>query len=143
MTDEGTDDGGGRDDRDGNAGDDRNGEAGTESTPGRTGASLSLNAILEILAHHHRREILRALIEAPSDTATVDELTERLARLEADRTGLRPGRDQLEVTFHHVHLPKLTDASLVEYDARSATLRYRPHDRVEELLEMLEDDGST
>lgn len=40
--------------------------------------ALSLNAILELLAHHHRRAILRTLSAAPDHTATVDELVARL-----------------------------------------------------------------
>ena len=129
MTDEGTDDRGDRDDGEGRSSD--------ESEIEKSEASLSMNAMLEILAHHHRREILRVLVGSADDSATVDELTNRIARVEAERTGLQPGHDQIEMEFHHVHLPKLTDAGLVEYDARSTAVRYRSHDRLEELLEYL------
>ena len=132
MTDEGTDDRSDRDERD-----DREERSSDESAIEKSDASLSLNAMLEIVAHHHRREILRTLIESSDDTATLDELMNRIARLEAERTGLEPGHDQIEMAFHHVHLPKLTDAGLVEYDPRSTAVRYRSHDRLEGLLEYL------
>lgn len=95
---------------------------------------LSLNATLEILAHHHRREILCILTNAPDHTATVDELINR----EAERTDERPGHDEIEVAIHHVHLPKMADAGVVEYDARSQELRYWRNDRLEDLLEYVQ-----
>lgn len=107
------------------------------------GTVLSLNAILEVLAHNHRREILSALVDAPSQSSTVDELTNRITKLEAERTGKHPGRDQIEMTFHHVHLPKLIDVGLVEYDPRFQELRYRRCERLEGLLEYLESVEST
>lgn len=110
---------------------------GNALAPDGGGADLSLNALLEVLAHHQRREILRVLADAPDHTASVDELISHVSDLEVDRTGERPGRDQLEMTFHHVHLPALTDVGLVEYDARSKDVRYRRHERVEDLLEYL------
>lgn len=99
---------------------------------------LSLNATLEVLAHHHRREILRTLVDAPRHVAVVDELVSRLSNRETKRTGERPGRDQIVMELHHIHLPKLTEVGLVEYDARSQELRYQRHERLEGLLEYLE-----
>lgn len=111
---------------------------GNALAPDGSGADLSLNALLEVVAHHQRREILRVLVDAPDHTASVDELMNHVSDLEVDRTGERPGRDQLEMSFHHVHLPVLTDVRLVEYDARSKDVRYRRHERVEDLLEYLD-----
>lgn len=101
-------------------------------------AALSLNAILELLAHHDRRLILRFLSEAPDHTATVDELVNHLIEEETEQTGKRPGRDQLKMQLHHTHLPKLTEAGVVEYDTRSQELRYWRHERLEDILEYLQ-----
>ena len=115
----------------------------TERISNENEYSPSLNAILEVLAHHHRREILRALVGAPDHTASVDELAGRICDREIERTGERPGRDQIEMALHHVHLPKLADLGLVEYDARSQELRYRRNDLLENLLEYLDDEVSS
>ena len=99
--------------------------------------SLSLNAILEVLAHHHRREILRLLKEDPDHTANIGDIISHLINHEANRTGERPGRDQIEIAVHHTHLPKLTSAGIVEYDTRSKELRYWHHENLEDLLDDL------
>lgn len=96
--------------------------------------SISLDALLELLAHHHRREILRLLSADPNHTATVDEIVARLTAHEATRTGERPERDKIEMDLNHTHLPKLTASGLLEYDTRSKQLRYWPHDQLEALL---------
>lgn len=99
--------------------------------------ALSLNAILELLAHHYRRETLRFLSDVPNQTATVDELANRLITWEAERTGKRPARDEIEAQLHHIHLPKMTEAGIIEYDTRSKELRYWREERLEDLLSYL------
>lgn len=101
------------------------------------GTDLSLNAILELLTHHHRRELLRELIDDPDHTANLDEITTILIDREIERTGKRPGRTEIETQLHHIHLPKLTNAGIVEYDTRSKEVRYRRHERLEDVLEYL------
>ena len=107
------------------------------STPAthHTRSTLSVDGIFDLLASNQRREILRHLSASADSTATVDELVTLLLDHETQRTGAGPGRVQIEMTFHHVHLPKLTDADVVEYDARSQELRYWSDDRLEDLLE--------
>ena len=79
--------------------------------------------------------MLRVLRDDPDHAATIDELVTHLIDRETQRTGERPARDQLEMVIHHVHLPKLTDAGVVEYNARSQELHYWPHERLEDLLD--------
>lgn len=114
--------------------DDATGHSANETGSGVQQSTLSLDAILELLASAQRREILRALRDESDHTATVDELVAHVVDRETQRTGTRPGRDQIEMMFHHVHLSKLVDAGLVEYDARSQELRYWSHDQLEDLL---------
>lgn len=77
--------------------------------------SLSLNAMFELLAHHHRRDLLRFLIGADDRIATVDEIATHLITQEAQRTGRQPGHDQIETALHHTHLPKLAEAGVIDY----------------------------
>lgn len=43
-------------------------------------------------------------------------------------------RRRVEVALHHHELPKLEQVGVIEYDARSRTVRYRGHPLLEELL---------
>nr|WP_121743792.1 hypothetical protein [Natronorubrum halophilum] len=43
------------------------------------------------------------------------------------------GTERLLVDLQHNQLPKLEAAGLIEYDARTETVRYHPDDRVEKL----------
>lgn len=99
---------------------------------------LSLDGILDLLTDHQRREILQCLINSDDDTATIGELSEQLITQESERTGVRPGRDQVEVQIYHTHLPKLTEAGIVEYDARNQELHYCQNARLEEVLEYVQ-----
>ena len=102
--------------------------------------SLSLDAILHVLADHHRRSLLRYLVETPGETHSFDECARHLVQREAERDGGRPAHDRVKVELHHVHVPMLADAGVLEYDARSREVRYRGHDRLEFWLDRIHAD---
>lgn len=124
-----------------NDGDDES-ERGNQSDATLHEVSLSLDAILALLAHHHRRDLLRHLVRLPDQAATIDDCVGHLAEREAERTGNRPGRDHLEATLHHVHVPRLADAGVLEYDSRTQEIRYWGNDRLESWLERIRGDES-
>ncbi|WP_137283576.1 DUF7344 domain-containing protein [Halorussus salinisoli] len=106
-------------------------EASSDQLPA-TGVSLSLDATLELLAHYDRRAILGYLRDTSDDTATIDELVDHLVAKKTEQTGEQPGRDHVLSTLHHVHVPKLADAGVIDYDARNKEIRYWGSDRLEE-----------
>lgn len=118
----------------GNGPDAEDGEVGRNAPDQSTAstASLSLDETLELLANYERRRVLGFLMDAPDGTAAMDELVDHLSTRRAERVGERPGRSHVTTTLHHVHLPKLADAGVVEYDARGRTVRYRADERLEE-----------
>jgi hypothetical protein len=59
-----------------------------------------------------------------TQVATAEELVEHILQPAAEQTGEIPHRDHIEAELHHIHLPKLTETGLIEYDARSQQLRY-------------------
>lgn len=126
---------GGRDDAPEDDGED-SADRPTRSVP------LSLDATLELLANYDRRCILEYLMESQHGTATVDELVEHLLEKQAERTGERPAYDHVLTTLHHIHVPKLVDAGVVEYDARSQEIRYWSNDRLEKWHRRIRDDES-
>lgn len=117
-----------------------NGSGGTDAGSGAPRASgpledapLSLDALLSLLADRHRRRLLEYLVDQPNGTGSIDELQRHLR----DRDGASGGAEDVEIALVHVHLPMLADGNLLEYDVRSGEVRYRRHDRLERLLEVL------
>ncbi len=102
---------------------------------------LSLDATFDALADAERRMILHYLTDAADHEATVDELVSYITQQEANHTGELPSRDSIEMRLHHIHLPKLVEVGLVEYDARTEQLRYWSDDRLETWLERARDEA--
>ena len=98
---------------------------------------LSIDAILELLSERERRKLLEYLIEAEGDTATVEGLIDYLVEDEATRTGEIPSRARFKTSLYHIHLPKLADAGLLDYDPRSREVRYYGDSQLEEWLEQI------
>jgi DNA-binding transcriptional ArsR family regulator len=90
---------------------------------------ISLGPLFKVLADPHRRYTMYHL--ATMDGETVD-LSKLVAAL-SERVAISP--EQLEIDLRHIHLPKLADHNLIEYDERSETIRYRDGERVETVLE--------
>ncbi|GAA0679247.1 ArsR family transcriptional regulator [Natronoarchaeum mannanilyticum] len=101
---------------------------------------LSLDATFDALADAERRTILHYLTDAADHEATVDELVSHITQQEASHTGELPSRDSIEMRLHHIHLPKLVEVGLVEYDTRTEQLRYWSDDRLETWLERARDE---
>jgi hypothetical protein len=87
-----------------------------------------METVFEVLADETRRGICRFLVaEAPS-VVTVDEIAASLTDDDA-------ARRRLALNCHHRHLPKLDEAGLIEYDARSNAVRYWGQPTLEKWLE--------
>lgn len=80
----------------------------------------STDVAFSVLADEHRRLAVEALFGREEPIALSD-----LAAAVADRDSEESsGRSEREITtaLHHVHLPKLDDADLVDYDAAATTV---------------------
>ncbi|KZN23109.1 hypothetical protein A4G99_16560 [Haladaptatus sp. R4] len=68
---------------------------------------------------------------------TTAELTELAAYIhETVETVSRP--KQARITLVHIHLPKLAEHEIIDYDERSEIIRYRDGKRLEHLLEIID-----
>ncbi|WP_266075113.1 ArsR/SmtB family transcription factor [Haladaptatus caseinilyticus] len=85
--------------------------------------SRRLDAVFSALSDRKRRRIIDHLSKETDGTATVSEL----AALSDDPT-------HSQVHLRHVHLPRLNETKLVEYDARSETVRYRGNQSLEKVI---------
>ena len=99
----------------------------------------SIDRAFDIVSDPTRRCILRYLHARPQSRVTVDELC-RVAREQSDRDGPPRNVDQLALTLHHVHLPKLAAVDFIDYDQSARTVQYRSGSFIEELLEAIPGD---
>lgn len=72
-----------------------------------------VDAMLDVLGNRHRRRVLSALVGCNGPVALTD--------LAAEAGDGAAAPQHVRTTLHHVHLPKLDDIGLVEYDAVTRT----------------------
>lgn len=84
------------------------------------GRSMRYRAV----AVDRRRAACDVLAECDEGTLSLEALAEAVARRETDVSEAGDGERQVAITLHHLHLPLLASAGVLEYDA--ARKRVRP-----------------
>ena len=90
---------------------------------------ISLGSLFKVLADPHRRYTMYHLTTMDGETVDLSNLVAALSEHVATSA------ERLEINLRHVHLPKLVDHNLIEYDERSETIRYHDSERVEAVVE--------
>ena len=96
---------------------------------GATADGTTIDRLHLALAHEYRRLVLAHFETSPTRTASLTDLTAYVAARRSP-SDPRPA-EQIRTRLHHADLPKLEGAGLVEYDARTATVRYREQAPIE------------
>ena len=81
--------------------------------------------LLDVLTDDRRRRVIAVLARAPHETVTLTGLAVTVTTVEEDTALADLDRGRLAAvrsTLHHVHLPKLADAGLLEYDPERRTV---------------------
>jgi DNA-binding transcriptional ArsR family regulator len=86
-----------------------------------------LSETLEVFSHPCRRRALRYLSDR-TEPVGLSELADGITE-SASGTSERTA-DDVELVLHHVHLPKLADAGLVDYSANSGEVSSADADRL-------------
>lgn len=94
---------------------------------------LSVSDQCELLANPRRRAVLRYLVTRSAESVSVEDLSEYVLAEEG-------GRTRRDVTFSlcHLHLPKLADQGIIDFDPERRRVRYRAHTELERHLAFLE-----
>lgn len=86
----------------------------------RTSTADQMSAVCEVLAHPVRRSLLCVLRE--TGPTTIERASSRLSDGAGRPDGARADGDRLDVALHHVHLPKMAAAGVIEYDHTSGSV---------------------
>lgn len=97
----------------------------TSQHPERRFETETMNRLVSVLSDEDNRRVLNYFRESSEDVASLDELAESVANQQPGSDPRSPER--IAVRLHHVGLPKLGEAGLVEYDPRSETVRCWNH----------------
>lgn len=97
--------------------------------------TLSTDTALQILANQQRRRLLHHLVDADGPVP-MDKLYATVFTNTSSSEEPTEFRDRFKIQLHHVHLPKLQEADLIEYDRASSTVQYQSDDKIEEFLEV-------
>jgi len=101
---------------------------------------LSIDTVCDLLADEQRRLLLQYLHQQ-TQLCQVEELEDHLMTkcTEEDGSQSNSEHQRITISLHHVHLPKLADASLVMWDSNdgTASLTERGELVVSELLQCL------
>lgn len=89
--------------------------------------------LFSALADEHCRQVVGYFRSEDTDVATVDELAGHTAAPNDQSTD----RKREAVLLHHMTLPKLAGADILEYDPRQQDVRYTGHDGLEPLLDQI------
>lgn len=99
----------------------------------RTASPVSRARAMRILADRERRVLILHLTDTAEETVPLPVCR----RAVADAVG--HGEDVIGLRMHHVHLPMLADAGVLDYDERSETIRYYGDARLEGFLDRIDE----
>lgn len=107
-------------------------------------SSLSLDACLNLIADRDRRRLIQHLRQNGNEETAIDTLVDQLnGSAQAPAEDRPPDRSQLTTQIHHIHLPKLAEYGVVEYEPERGTVRYSSNEQVEAVLDSLPEEFAT
>ena len=99
--------------------------------------STEFNTLLELCQDHHRRIVL-AVLATERRSLTVNDLATVIARHNHHAPLMAVSTEEsrrIRTSLHHVHIPKLADRSLVDYDRERQLVEPTPQfDRLQPRL---------
>lgn len=95
--------------------------------------------MLSALSDDHCRIVLRSLEQTTARTLDLDWLVDRVVDAETVPDEAATFRKRVRIALHHVHLPKLAAAGLIEYDTATNRVELIDDELRAELLAVVAD----
>lgn len=95
-----------------------------------------IDDLISVLDHRIRREVIHYLVNERHPETDLDAIAAHIAEVRKG-AGESIEQEQLALRLHHLHLPKLADTGLIEFDPRSGLVRYLSDSKMENLLESI------
>ena len=89
------------------------------------GRSQSLDQLFDLLGAMRRRFVLYYLNDVEAEVVPLAELVTHVRDSGVRAAQVPTDRETIRLALHHVHLPKLEEAGLIEYDPRKEIVRSR------------------
>lgn len=103
----------------------------------------NLDTCLRLVADQYRRQIIHHLRHEANGTTTFDDLVEQISSQASDFKNDPPqGREKIAIQLHHIHLPKLANYGVIEFEHTTRVVRYHSDAQVETVLDSLPRDVS-
>lgn len=105
-----------------------------------TGRSIDL--WFAALSDPRRRSLCRYAMRTDGGPVAHEELVDHVVRRAPETDSAEPDRERVETELRHVHLPKLDDAGMVDYDRQSGVVhidRETTAERLERVRTMVAD----
>lgn len=100
-----------------------------QSTP-----EISPDTIHDLLSSARRRRLISYLLERQDETVALDDVIDWLTREEHPDPGPIAHRERVAIDIHHVHIPKLANAGVIQHDPVAETIRYEGPEALATLL---------
>lgn len=97
----------------------------------------SLSTIFSLLCDSRRRYLLYYLFTLDGTVVEFEAAVNAVYKYEAAEreAGDHSSREDVRITLHHDHLPRLANAGVLEYDRRQGTIRFTEPSVLEEWAE--------
>lgn len=112
------------------------GDGGELGAPGeRTEELIEFDRLFSLLSTARRRHALYCIAETPAATLSTSDLVDELVALERRTPTGEASRDEIVLALRHTHLPKLSEAGVIDYDPDRSVVSYRGGRRVDRWIE--------
>lgn len=97
-------------------------------------AEIDLDSCFALLSDSRRRAVIRYFGERQTHAVDIDELTEYIY---ANTTDEALTHSDILTSLIHIHLPKLSNAGVLEHDPVRHTVTYRGSELMEDVLDVV------
>lgn len=111
---------------------------GTNRTSGtrHSTATENLDTVFDLFSNSRRRYLLEYLFTVAGDVVEFEAAVNAVYKYETAgmEAGDHSSRENVGITLHHNHLPRLANEGILDYDRRHGTIRFTGHPTLEDWI---------